>query len=530
MAGPLQVEEISRARLEAQFGALLEEFCIAHSRIDKFIKAEGRADLTPLAETLIGFAQLSRDDFNAQQSDQQATRGKAQPEDLNSHQSDLQAALLKIQREWMNLHPLVDQRCPEESPNHLAPQLSVADAIANDCLRLGGSPARCMTVFGMMFDMSIRYASTVYEDVYPRVPTMMIPLANRRDPWLWMGIGHEIGHYIWDHSNLKTILPGSLANQIIGLLNQGKLLGHDQLSQWNEWLEEVFADIFGVLILGPAFTRSFVAWLSSTAPQDKLLENDHDHALPLLRPLIQLWALRELENFPTSRNAAASQPSDYVTGETPSVWQEVFGLAAPLAEGSDTFGTTEILQEWLGFLTRLAPDKALDYWLDQVIGETLVRDYLYLIPGLVQEVVEIFLSSRSVNYYTQETHARVMRIVQTLSDDKGTAAREDLSSEALSISVAWYAWEQVINSRLKEKGRNQRLDKIRKFVWGEEIYANLYCEDTTWPPGTLNEALAQQRPLLQEKNQMKNKKAIAKRLRESEFSAREDWCCRYCNW
>lgn len=531
MTSLLQVEEISTARLEAQFEALLEEFCIVHSRIEKLVKEESRADLAPLAETLIRFAQLSRDNFYAHQTEPQATRGKVQHGDFNSRQSNQQETLQKIRREWMNLYPLVEQRCPE-SPTHLALQLKVADAMANDCLNRAGSPVSCLTTFGMTFDLSIRYASKVYEAIYPRVPTVMIPLANRRDPWLWIGIGHEVGHYVWDHSDLKTLLPGSLAHQALEILNQDKALGHDQLSQWNEWLEEVFADIFGVLILGPAFVRSFVAWLSSNISQENLLENDHDHALPLLRPLIQLWALRELENFSLSSNASAAPPEGY--SETGlSVWQEIFGLTSPLPEGPDIFKATEILQQWLDFLTRLTPDNDLDYWLDQVIEETLIRDYLSLIPGVVKAVVEIFLSSGTVQYYTPDLHTQVMQLVETLSSNE-PANREKLPSGVLSIAVAWYAWEQVTtNSRLKGKGRKQRLDKIREFVWEQKIdndaAANLYCEDTAWLQGGLNELLTQRVMNLREGG-MKNEKAIAKRLRESEFSAREDWWCRYCDF
>jgi hypothetical protein len=77
--------------------------------------------------------------------------------------------------------------------------------------------------------------------------------------------------------------------------------GLDAFAQYTEtvkvclnWLEEIFADIYGTLIAGPAFALSIQKMLLEKVNRDNLLKDDGEHPIPYLRPFIRTQVLREI--------------------------------------------------------------------------------------------------------------------------------------------------------------------------------------------------------------------------------------------
>jgi hypothetical protein len=117
--------------------------------------------------------------------------------------------------------------------------------------------------------------------------------ANHADDQEWAGsagnavdllaIPHEVGHYVFQH--------GSSRNSRLQLALADVLKGHPE---WlHNWAEEIFADVYGCLIAGPVMVRDFLE-LSRAGDIASLLDDDHEHPTPVLRPLLYADTLKLL--------------------------------------------------------------------------------------------------------------------------------------------------------------------------------------------------------------------------------------------
>lgn len=125
---------------------------------------------------------------------------------------------------------------------------------------------------------------------YASVAIIGIPLtsiAARRD---FLSIPHEVGHYIYQNgiapsrTGLRTNLTGRLFREVI----------NDRLKyekRWlKNWMEEIFADVYGALIAGEAIAKSFQDLEIETSIEE-FLNDDGDHPTPLVRPEIYAQVL-----------------------------------------------------------------------------------------------------------------------------------------------------------------------------------------------------------------------------------------------
>ena len=113
------------------------------------------------------------------------------------------------------------------------------------------------------------------------VPTIALPAATAREPWLLAIVGHEVGHHLLG-DGLPALGPVESA-----LLSAGGDRGDD----WVAWAPEVGADAWGVLSTGPA-TAHLVAPRVAASPESLLQPIDALQSYP--PPLVRLALLGEL--------------------------------------------------------------------------------------------------------------------------------------------------------------------------------------------------------------------------------------------
>ena len=156
-----------------------------------------------------------------------------------------------------------------------SPMLADADAVADACYapilelaRVQGLNLRTSQPVAVTGDWNLsvvpRFAST-------RVAPLRVPLGFDRSLWLWPAIAHEVAHDLF--YSLETIdrelyarlglprsvdVPRSEAELDPGWLR--RLFG--------AWLPEVFADVLGTLMLGPAYVETMLrAFRDPSSPQ-----------------------------------------------------------------------------------------------------------------------------------------------------------------------------------------------------------------------------------------------------------------------
>jgi hypothetical protein len=160
------------------------------------------------------------------------------------------------------------------------------------------------------FEKLYRISRAVYA---PETPVLSIPLTDYNDRTRWQALAHELGHHIyWNGVDLETsevvherlhdaiaealsASPFALDSEALG--RRARLWEHwaDRARLWGRWLEEIFADVCGTLLAGPAYAMS--AQDTAADRIEKIADltiDDHEHPCSYLRPLIALQVLREI--------------------------------------------------------------------------------------------------------------------------------------------------------------------------------------------------------------------------------------------
>jgi hypothetical protein len=135
-------------------------------------------------------------------------------------------------------------------------------------------------------------------------PYIVGPYWGHHQVWTWLGYAHEVGHHVY--RNVKGLSDELKANVAMELWSQGEDYTIQRI--WFNWLEEIFADLFGLLQIGPAFARTqqlmlphlpfrvFRRMAEGSDLRHALLQTaDETHPIPHLRVLLAIQALEKLD-------------------------------------------------------------------------------------------------------------------------------------------------------------------------------------------------------------------------------------------
>ncbi len=138
-------------------------------------------------------------------------------------------------------------------------------------------------------------------------------LSDYDAPERWQALAHEMGHHVFwnavaldEFKDLQDRLREAVAKAVLARLGVTIPDAHNshpleeklqnRIELWGSWLEEVVADVCGVLFAGPAFAYSAqnLAAASVNSLEDLIGASDHEHPSLYLRPLISLQVVRVL--------------------------------------------------------------------------------------------------------------------------------------------------------------------------------------------------------------------------------------------
>ena len=215
--------------------------------------------------------------------------GKLQTSDLYPPEHVLIVILEQIGFDLDALQWAVDQRRVQDNPETIN-ALAIADKIGLQALQpaIDGFELGNLTIIAYFQKFAeirmIPYAQVALLGIpYTCIPEPLNEdyLPVRRD---YLAIPHQARHYVYWHSkNDKKPLRYHLAE---------RFSGNNKPSWGMEWLEEIFADVYGCLIAGPVIARSFQD-LQLRHSQKRFVEDDGEHPVPILRPDIYTKVLRK---------------------------------------------------------------------------------------------------------------------------------------------------------------------------------------------------------------------------------------------
>jgi len=117
-------------------------------------------------------------------------------------------------------------------------------------------------------------------------PLVKLPYHRLVNPWTLGAVAHETSHNLQSDLNLWHEIPRAIARN---LLRQGI---HKQVAGvWVRWHKEMFADLCGLLLIGPSFVFSLMDILARSTLRTVQFNPKSVHPTPYLRVFINLELL-----------------------------------------------------------------------------------------------------------------------------------------------------------------------------------------------------------------------------------------------
>lgn len=120
-------------------------------------------------------------------------------------------------------------------------------------------------------------------------PLVKIPYHRLINPWTLGAVPHEVAHNVQADLGLWPVLPRAILRRMLGAG-----LSPAIARVWARWHKEMFADVCGLLLIGPAFVESLMGVVGRSPSHTVAFNPTGVHPTPYLRVFINLELLRRM--------------------------------------------------------------------------------------------------------------------------------------------------------------------------------------------------------------------------------------------
>jgi hypothetical protein len=245
---------------------------------------------------------------------------------------------------WRIFHTILVQR---RDPRW-RPVMDMADLIAADCYSVAMKkveawdvrPAQEMRAPPLTFLESSLSPSTAsrgesaqnlgfpvrqYRNKMLPIPIVLFPFDQAESIWMMSAIAHEVGHNL-DHDLDRQ--PGKRLSDAVRAKLVGRVSNQTE-KQWRRWLQEIFGDVMGVLLIGGGFAVAMASWTVPLGPATSFQTLDEDAVHPPfhLRLLLLVEILKATNAAPLK--TIAEELLDIWAKAAKPAWQTPFADESP---------------------------------------------------------------------------------------------------------------------------------------------------------------------------------------------------------
>jgi len=123
-------------------------------------------------------------------------------------------------------------------------------------------------------------------------PLIQLPYHRMVNPWTLGAVLHEVSHNLQNDLGLARVIPETIGRELLRA-GTGQLVA----STWVRWNREIFADLCGLLLGGPAIVGSLMDVVGRGPRTTITYAPGRPHPTPYLRTLISIELLRRM-GFP----------------------------------------------------------------------------------------------------------------------------------------------------------------------------------------------------------------------------------------
>jgi hypothetical protein len=222
----------------------------------------------------------------------------------------------------------------------IAPQLLASDRIALDCYQYvygGLGKARSIPSPPPLSYMDSGFGPATFRRGVSMqkllrlpnpFPLVKLPYSRLVTPWTLGAIPHEIGHNLQADLGLWMVVPRLINRRLTAA---GVPLEVRRI--WVRWTKETFADLIGILLIGPAFTESTMDVVGKSGRSTGAFNPRGVHPTPYLRVRIGTHLLRKMGFAADAGRIDATWRRLYpeAVGEAiPALFRTTFEKAMPL--------------------------------------------------------------------------------------------------------------------------------------------------------------------------------------------------------
>ena len=121
-------------------------------------------------------------------------------------------------------------------------------------------------------------------------PLVKIPHHRLINPWALGAVPHEIGHNLQNDLQLWSVIPERINQRL-----SAAQLPAPAIRIWRQWHKEIYADLIGVLLIGPAYIYSLMDVVAKSPEAVAKFNESGVHPTSYLRPLISTELLRRID-------------------------------------------------------------------------------------------------------------------------------------------------------------------------------------------------------------------------------------------
>lgn len=310
-------------------------------RDDEFGDAPGRPSSAHVAAANFLIAELRERLLNIVDRLSQSAETGSTPAQLNlllSHREHAERGIKLIEKIWAFYLELFGQR-----QSRFAPMLLAADRIALDAYQtvyVGLPIPRSIPSPGAFSYMETGFTPATFRrgirlsrigKAFNPFPIVSLPYHRLVNPWTLGAVSHEVSHNLQSDLGLWEIVPQRVFK---ALRDDG--IDEPTAATWARWHKEIWADLSGLLLSGPAVVASLLDVVARSPRLTTAFNPAGVHPTSYLRVLINLELLRRMnfkrEAMVFSRLWERMYPNPAIGGIPPSMFASFPRAAAQVVE------------------------------------------------------------------------------------------------------------------------------------------------------------------------------------------------------